>query len=191
MRLKRTLAFLGAVLLCVGVFLPVVSRAALSLSPDQAVRLGEAFKGAAAWETRATMSLLGVAGYARRVDTGCWEALVLVLLAVVCVSALLLRWRWTCRSAAGLSLAFVGESWLNVLSGRRGLSRDLPWLAESLQLRWGWWILLAGAILLVVAAALPGRKEEPPEEPPDGNSAATQRMVRYQMGEGMIPRATD
>ena len=161
--MKRVTAVLGAASLIVGVWLPFVR-----------------------YPSETAESLFALAGNAQRIPAAKILALVTLAAALGALPAALLKWRSALGACTLAALAAVLFAVVNVrFGGEHGPS-----------LAWGIWVLAGGVFLLLVAVFLPvpydyHDDDDDDDDDSDGTAGATQKMVRYQMGEGVIPRATD
>ena len=144
-RTKQILAILGAVLLFVGVFLPIVS-----------------------------MPIVGSLNYFHNGQGDGTIVLVLAVISMILAITLRFRGLWvTGLCSVGLLLFALVNFLIRMSQLREQMQTDLadnPFkgLADvamnSVQLQWGWAVLMLGGVLIVVAAAMPGPASSAPQQ---------------------------
>ncbi len=140
----------------------------------------------------------------RRFDTGRIEVYtVLALAGVSLIAAVFGRFRLLWITGVGLVMS-LGFSLTNLQLRKNEVIAKLEGnpikdtileVLEYAQTRSAWWVMFAGAACILIAAAIPRRADcdddNDDDDDADGFSGTTQRVVRYQEGIGMIPKATD
>ncbi|HOZ50054.1 MAG TPA: hypothetical protein PLO37_25700 [Candidatus Hydrogenedentes bacterium] len=205
---KRLLALAGVILVWVGVFSPALRMKPMQYSFSETMRVLELFGGINLLELKQEMNVFEFTAPLRRYDTGAKEGWALAVLATLAFAMALFKRKKLLWLFALATTGALGFTVTNLMINRAEIERklaDVPDLAykviHSTEPLRGWWPLLFGVLCLLVAAAWPSPRPDADDDEEedggaggggvDGRSEATQRMVRYKMGEGVIPRATD
>ncbi len=198
-RIKLIFAIAGTGLVVWGTFVPALD------TPDTKSAIMLQLSGSNEPPEIVTTNYYQLDAQNRRFDTGRVEVYtVLVLAGVSLIAAVFGRFRLLWITGAGLVLS-LGFSLTNLQLRKNEVIAKIEGnpiedaileVLEYSRIRSAWWVMFAGAACILTAAAIPRRADcdddaDDDNDDTDGLSGTTQRVVRYQEGVGMIPKATD
>lgn len=164
---SRILGIIGAILLIVGIFCPIVSILGINLSYFDSFRM----------------------------ESGAVDGLIIAGLGVISLVIALLNKTRILIVTGLLALGVMAIDFFNFKSKMSEASSSAnPELSSTLsnlvQLQWGWAVLLLGALLLIVAGILKKKVAAPPMAygaPPPGYGAPPPPPAGYNQGPGQPP----